>query len=358
MEEKISFGAEISQEDYRTVVADKTIGTLPNTTGKVDLDHVATNDLCNQRQIGICTACATRMSAENHFKDGIRLCEEWLYLIGKVMVDKNLLEGSSAFTMLKASNKYGIPEKAILSQYYLKIDGSYDEFIQHFKITYQGKIPQEILENAAKHKIPGYYKVNVEPISIAREIEAGKLPIIRMAVGENMYTALNGNVSWQAKDLLPLRAPKQEQGGHLMVLNEYNGLRNDQLDTGPNSWSKNWARDGYFDFHFHTQSPYFTEAWCISSNIIVIDKIPPFLKDLRFGMVDKDVKYLQQFLNTHGAPIANTGPGSVGNETNTFGKLTLNAVIKFQKDNNINPPAGFVGPITRGRINLILKAEL
>lgn len=357
MEQVLSFGAEISQEDYRTVVADKVTGNLPNTIGKVDLNHVATNDLCNQRQLGICTACATRMSAENHFKDGIRLCEEWLYLIGKVLVDGNLNEGSSAFTMLKASNKYGIPEKIILDTFDLKTDGSYSDFINHFQTKYGGKIPQTILDNAFKHKIPGYYRVNVDPISIAREIEAGKLPIIRLAVGENMYTAADGNVSWQAKDLLPLRAPKQVQGGHLMVLNEYNGLRNDQLDTGPNSWSKNWARTGYFDFHFHTQNPYFTEVWGISNQEIVIDKIPPFLKDLNYLMTDKDVKYLQKFLNTHGSPIASNGPGSLGNETTYFGKLTLNAVIKFQKDNNINPPAGFVGPITRGRMNLILQAE-
>lgn len=71
-----------------------------------------------------------------------------------------------------------------------------------------------------------------------------------------------------------------------------------------------------------------------------------------------DVKLLQIILNHLGYTIATTGPGSLGNETELFGGLTQQAVIKFQLDNNINPPAGYYGPLTRTALIQSLVAKL
>jgi hypothetical protein len=76
-----------------------------------------------------------------------------------------------------------------------------------------------------------------------------------------------------------------------------------------------------------------------------------FTKSLWTQMIDPDVKELQKYLNTHGYPVALMGPGSLGNETEKFGNLTRDALIKFQIANNINPAVGFFGPITRGVVN-------
>ena len=76
-----------------------------------------------------------------------------------------------------------------------------------------------------------------------------------------------------------------------------------------------------------------------------------FIRDLTIGSIGNDVKQLQEFLNTHGFVIAKTGPGSSGNETTIFGKLTKTALIKFQKANNISPAVGYFGPKTRLKIN-------
>jgi len=70
-------------------------------------------------------------------------------------------------------------------------------------------------------------------------------------------------------------------------------------------------------------------------------------KNLKSGMVDIQVKYLQIYLNTHGYPVATTGAGSLGNETNRFGPATEKAVISFQKASGISPVDGIVGPQTR-----------
>ena len=58
---------------------------------------------------------------------------------------------------------------------------------------------------------------------------------------------------------------------------------------------------------------------------------------------------LQQYLNTHGSPVAASGPGSPGMETTKFGALTYSALIKFQKAHNL-PPTGFFGPLTRQQL--------
>jgi tripartite motif-containing protein 71 len=67
--------------------------------------------------------------------------------------------------------------------------------------------------------------------------------------------------------------------------------------------------------------------------------------------VSSDIKFLQQFLNTHGFTIAKTGPGSTSNETTFFGSKTYQALIKFQKANGILA-TGYLGPLTRALINL------
>jgi peptidoglycan hydrolase-like protein with peptidoglycan-binding domain len=56
-----------------------------------------------------------------------------------------------------------------------------------------------------------------------------------------------------------------------------------------------------------------------------------FYRSLSVGDTGQDVLELQRLLNQNpDTSIAISGPGSVGNETNYFGNLTKNALIKFQ----------------------------
>lgn len=269
---KPAFGANKSKNDYRTVTSEqiRDKATILPQSYKVDLQKPMTNDISAQGKIGMCTACAVRMASEEAFNDGKRLSECWLYLMGKVLIEGELFEGSSAFTMLKAANKFGIPEDIMEAEFPLYTTGNYEQFINSFKTRYGGKIPQRVFDNAAKHKIPGYYKVALSPTALATEVYNGKTLVFRLAVGDNTYKDKWGNVSWKASDLLPLRAPKVFDGGHLMVINEYSGLNEFQKLSGPNSFSNKWCEDqpdgykGYFNFIFKTQKPYFTEAWAIS----------------------------------------------------------------------------------------------
>ncbi len=76
-----------------------------------------------------------------------------------------------------------------------------------------------------------------------------------------------------------------------------------------------------------------------------------FLKNLKYKDIEEDVKLLQQYLNSKGFTVSQVGPGSQGKETTFFGTKTKQALILFQKANNIYPTLGFFGPLTRGFIN-------
>lgn len=84
--------------------------------------------------------------------------------------------------------------------------------------------------------------------------------------------------------------------------------------------------------------------------------------NLSLGSRNAQVVVLQQILNRDpDTRIANTGPGSLGNETSYFGALTKVAVIRFQEKyaNEVLTPAGlirgngFVGSYTRAKLNLL-----
>jgi len=84
-----------------------------------------------------------------------------------------------------------------------------------------------------------------------------------------------------------------------------------------------------------------------NTSVLAVSKFK-FTRDLQTGDIDEDVKELQKYLNNHGFILADSGPGSPGNETEKFGALTRGALIRFQKAKNISPAIGYFGPITRG----------
>lgn len=78
----------------------------------------------------------------------------------------------------------------------------------------------------------------------------------------------------------------------------------------------------------------------------------PFTMNLSFGMTGPSIRELQRVLNSDAATIvSSTGLGAPGNETFYFGSKTRDAVIRFQRKYGITPAVGFVGPITRARLN-------
>ena len=77
-----------------------------------------------------------------------------------------------------------------------------------------------------------------------------------------------------------------------------------------------------------------------------------FKTNLTVGSKGADVMNLQKVLNMSAdTQVAASGAGSKGSETSTFGPATKAAVVKFQTKNGIKPASGYVGPITRAKLN-------
>ncbi len=85
-----------------------------------------------------------------------------------------------------------------------------------------------------------------------------------------------------------------------------------------------------------------------------------FAYNLSWGDIKEDVRRLQQYLNSNGFVLADSGPGSLNNETDRFGTLTYLALIAFQNTHaeeilipvGITQGTGYLGSSTRAFINL------
>jgi len=90
----------------------------------------------------------------------------------------------------------------------------------------------------------------------------------------------------------------------------------------------------------------------------------PITRNLEFGMVHAQAYELQKILNEYGFQIAESGPGSPGNETARYGALTRKAVERFQCAKNIVCPNGgyiagygYVGPRTRAALEKLVEED-
>lgn len=111
------------------------------------------------------------------------------------------------------------------------------------------KITPEIRQ-AALPRLIDKYAFDESPTwdSLRRAIHLNRGAIIRIVVGEEFWTNVQGVSSWKEKDILPLRKPKQVISGHFVVAHSYD----EKYVYFSNSFSDLWGRNGhgYFDKSF------------------------------------------------------------------------------------------------------------
>ncbi len=189
--------------------------------------------------------------------------------------------------------------------------------------------------NAASHAGMGYGFIEELTFNgLKRFLFSHGPAIVLLRVGKEWWTDVHGVSSWKEKDILPIRPPKEVVSGHFVVAHSYD----EEKIYFINHWSVEWGLSGhgYFGPEY---MPFVNDAGALFPLT--------FKKDLSYGMTDPDVLDLQRYLNTHGYPVAMSGTGSAGHETNFFGTLTENAVRRMQFMNGITPVSGYVGPLTR-----------
>lgn len=81
-------------------------------------------------------------------------------------------------------------------------------------------------------------------------------------------------------------------------------------------------------------------------------KLSDATANLMMGSTGQEVKMLQQFLNSHGFALTQSGAGSMGHETTRFGALTRTALMKYQTSVSI-PASGVFDSATRDYLKLV-----
>ena len=326
--QKPSFGANPSINDKRTVKSSTlALVSLPLIKGGVDY---LPEDIENQHAVGICTAISFIQNREK--ANGRKYSPDFQYLLQKKYYDFNWIEGSSVMTALKVGKRYGLlpiehfpyvtveDRKLTYSQYIAKLQAIPEQEIQR-------------LLTLCVDKIEGYAYVNPnDPQEIAKAINNSTAGVLcRYEVGSE----------WWTNPVCPLRPPKQIISGHAVIDSkfDYTSLT---FNVIANTWGQYWGTNGSCKVNLDNYPP--TEVWVILNQ----PPIAYFDTDLRFGMVNDRVTNLQNALKIKGFFNQNA--------TGFFGFITLASVRSFQKYYGI-PSTGFVGPLTRAKLNQLFNAK-
>lgn len=340
-------GANHSEREYRDInMSDLSFTFAPPVKFDAGYSNIPVE---MQNKNGICTAEAAGTLIERYRNDGKRVSRKFLYMAGKKFIDGNITEGSSIKTMLQAAYKYGI-----MFEDEVPTDTTvpYEEFINFD--------PTPFLSIASARKIPGYISIPVNPSSLINGIYSYNGIAVRFDVGQEWWTDVNGNVTWEASKILPLRKPQNIVSGHAVVFDGYD-FTNGFKTNIRNSWSTNWALNGDGYTYFEKYSP--TEAWAISeiplNTINTVNNLPnpktwkhTFATDLTYGDSNDEVKNLQ-------TALVIDGDYTYKDITNNYRGNTQAAVLAFQKkynltnwfQNNVSNRGTYVGPITRAKLN-------
>lgn len=267
---EISFGAVSSPSDSRTFKDTALVAPNPSESYKTDISMLPVR---YQEKLGVCMAEETCGYVEwLYFKKTgkyVRLSTAFLYIVTKLYIDKNFIEGSSHLSMLKAAQKYGIcTEESFPTNYKL----SHTDFLLK-------TIPAKAFTEALNYKIGAYFQIPVDVSLIRGAIKKYGLVALRMEVGKEWFTP-----SWKASEILPLKKPESVISGHAVYLY---GYEPGNVFWLRNSWSANWAEGGNAFFDDDNYSP--TEAWVATLND------PQEYKGTKFVTFDTIKKLLDVF---------------------------------------------------------------
>ena len=329
--QNISFGANESKKDYRTLLHDSTL-VMPFTRGGVDY---APADIENQRSVGICTAISLIQNVERSLSK--KFSPDFQYLLQKKYIDGNWDEGSSIFSALKVGKNYGFLPASLFP--ITEADRTdYPSYIAKLQAIPDVEITRLIA--LCSDKLTGYAQIDLsDPQFVAKGINDSKAGILcRYEVGSEWWTATDGHTSWSPVDIDPLRPPKNVISGHAIGMPKFDYTANIS-QVLCNTWSPSWNKQGLADVNFNEYAP--TEAWIPYYNVpVIVPNLPPHQPLTRYhcwGSSGDDVKRIQHVLG-------------VVPESGFFGSITMQAVRNYQSKNGIIA-LGIVGPVTRLSLN-------
>lgn len=305
----------------------------------------------NQKQTPSCVshAFAKLMQIWWYKKTGeiVEFSPRFLDILSGQVDNLGINDGRRPATVAKIANKMGCCTTATLPN---NTDLSNSEYRDGLVIT------SEIIEEAAKYKIPGYAFIDLNDYEIRHAIYHHGGVALLFQVGKELWTP-----SRKEKDLNPLRTPAVVVSGHEMLGKGWKVVD----ETLLNSWGNTWCRNGEADYNFTKWRPYLFECIAIVDPNLdwqkLIKDLPPptsfkyeFKQKLSKGMHGDDVKALQTVLIME--ECLKLDP-SIG--LGYFGDMTFAAVIKLQekyfdqilKPVNLTSGTGYVGTQTLKFLN-------
>lgn len=327
-----STGADASHYDSRTLMHDTTTA-VPLVTG--GFKYLPT-DIENQHRVGICTAISLTQNAAKAL--GRKFSADFQYLLQKKFYDLNWDEGSSIFNALKVGTAYGfLPAELFTWVTENDRDTSYDYYIQKLQAIPDAEIQRLI--GLCTNKLTGYAQVPTDSQSIAKGINDSKSGLLtRYIVGPEWWEAPDGHVSYDPKDIDPLRLPIKPVSGHAIGTSYFDFTVN-QMFEHPNTWGVIWDMEGRG--HTNHLTYLCTEAW-IPYYDTVPQPAPPsfiFTQNMRYGQTSQDIVQLQKRLN--------------GPQTGYYGDITRKLVYEYQVAHGIRFSlfGYYCGPQTRMSLN-------
>lgn len=250
-------------------------------------------DIEDQSKVGICTAIHLTQNARK--ATGIKFSADFQYLLQKKFHDANLpigwQEGSSIFAAVKIGQTYGfLPAEHWTFTTQADRDGSYENYIAKLKAVPEAEVTR-LLKIASKYKLKAYASVPVDRDSMAKAIDESKAGIlVRFNVGREWWTDAQGNVTWDAKHIQPLRKPKTIVSGHAIIESNYDG----GSFRVANTWGPEWADKGTAYHLLKDYAP--TEAWSVWYWDTEIPKEIEDQKENRKKIIGQIMDLLQQVL--------------------------------------------------------------
>jgi hypothetical protein len=304
--------------------------------------HYAPQEIENQHTVGICTGISLIQNAEKALSK--KFSPDFQYLLQKKYIDGNWDEGSSIFSALKVGKNYGFLPLSLFT-YVTESDRSlpYSEYIAKLQAIPDSEIQRLI--GLCTDKLTGYAQVQIDAPSLAIAINDSISGVLtRYTVGDEWWTAKNGQSSWQASDIDPLRPPQVPISGHAINTNAFDFTVNQMLEHA-NTWGIEWDMQGVA----HTNHAVYqcTEAWIPYYQPLII--VPP--KKLGYQFTTNFGYFSLRFLDVYNLQKTLVAQGfATFKPTGFFGTLTLEAVKAFQVAHSIEP-TGFVGPLSRAVLN-------
>lgn len=347
-----SFGGYESPKDHRDIGLANVI--TPVELPKSYFNNVDMLGVYHQHKVGCCGGCATAKYKEKidlqDTGDIQHLSFRFPYAVAKC-IDNFPDEGTYTRTLAKVFKDYGCATEKTCES---------NSLLDHETFVYKRKlenIPEEAIKSAEPYKISSYAFVDLTLEGMKQAVIQGKGFILLLRLGNEWWTNREGNSSWKAIDIYPLRAPKKPVSGHFVYVYGYEGDYFYIL----NSWGDTWAIEGTNKFNYWDYKDYLIEAITfvdVSNSLVekAHNESPVFkynfTKDLKFGDKSPDVEALQKALKVEG--LFNYSC------TGFYGDLTRQAVLAFQNKYKITSlwentfyRGKLVGVKTRNKLNLL-----